>query len=327
MKLYILVTHDDIDGITSAIIFKYVCEMLELEYKIFCVSVSQIDNVLNNIYYQYIDKNDVECLYIADISPKRNDVIDKLRKSSTTLKYFGIFDHHETSVEKLSKYDWFNFDENKCGSRIFFEHLKTQLNNSVDIDIFDKFVELVDIYDRYQVNNSLFEKASNINILFELFGEKNFIKRCKGKKYLNIDVTSSKENTIIKSIIDNNNRYINEKIDTMTISKWFYNGIYADVVCIFADQLANEIAEKLRKRFSNDFRSKFDCVAVIDLSKNKVSLRSINQNFDVGFMASKCSKDGGGHKLSSGFAIQDFAIKNSISDIFSYCTLNNEEIK
>lgn len=307
MKKHVLVTHNDIDGAGAATLFKYVCEEYGLNYEIHTVGVDEVDKVL----YDILNLGNIASLYIIDISPKDSGVINIL---ATMYDDYNIqlLDHHETAALRFKEYgDWAEFND-ECGTMQFFYYL----SGKYDVSKYDKFTKLVDVYDRYQTEDNLFAEARRLNILFTLLGIEDFVNRMiDGRPYS--ELLDKQESDTIDLIEKENQQYMNKKIES--IRAYEYDSV--KFACIFADRLANEISEELRFLEYNQY----SFVAVIDISELKVSLRSIDPEFNVGEFAKNFSKRGGGHTLSGGFSLNEKATTALFAAAFSNYKDEDEE--
>ena len=98
---------------------------------------------------------------------------------------FEIHDHHESQVNDINEWmksysnGFYNYDVEKCGSKIYYDYLKSKGYESNSV--LDEFVELVNTYDLWHKDSPLWEKAQNLNRL--LFKMINWAKKDSAEKF------------------------------------------------------------------------------------------------------------------------------------------------
>lgn len=156
MTQTVLITHTDLDGYGSIVLSKlyniHFKEIINWDYKDIDINaLSQYRNII-----------------MTDLSIPEDDFNTLVRKGID----ITIYDHHESS-RYLTKYPQQYWNNEQCGTMIFYEqYIKRQYNFAKDNNI-DRFVRLVDTYDRWQKESSLWEEALNLNRYFYLFMKKS----------------------------------------------------------------------------------------------------------------------------------------------------------
>lgn len=224
MSNYTLVTHNDLDGLSSVVLSKFFGiefeEILVLGYEKVC----SLESLMSN----------PNGIIITDLFVEE-DVFNRLRSKT---KYLQIYDHHISS-RYLDKYDSQICDVSRCGSRIFYEEFIMKLPHFKHNDAVEKYVTLVDTYDRWQNTSPLFEDALNLNRLYSYYySENGFID--SACNLLKRDMKYSDSNIkAINSILRDENTtydYAVRNLGIYTDSKGVQYGVfpcrlYASIIC------------------------------------------------------------------------------------------------
>jgi Predicted phosphohydrolase (DHH superfamily) len=105
----VLITHNDFDGVTCAILFK----IIHPNGTYYLENYDTVDNRIKQVLEERPD-----FLYITDISPQSEEVIELLNKFGNV----RLFDHHKTALH-LNNLPWATVDTTKCGAYLFYEYL------------------------------------------------------------------------------------------------------------------------------------------------------------------------------------------------------------
>lgn len=148
----LLISHIDLDGTGAPVI-------VNLYFK------DQFDKIILRDYDFENDEDSVELMekfdeiIIADLSAPE-EFIERLIDKGISVK---IYDHH-VHAEWLKDKPYGVYDENRCGTRIFWEEwAKPQLGRYYSAT--DHFVKLVDVYDRWQQDDPLWPDAKGLNFV------------------------------------------------------------------------------------------------------------------------------------------------------------------
>lgn len=146
----LLISHIDLDGVGSPVIAKlyfndYFDNIILRDYGF---EEDEDTNLLIRTYDEIV---------IADLSAP-DSYIESLINSGIIVH---IYDHH-IAASWLKDKEYGVFDENRCGTKIFWEEwAKPKLGRYYPLT--DKFVELIDTYDRWQEDNPLWDEAKALN--------------------------------------------------------------------------------------------------------------------------------------------------------------------
>lgn len=254
-----LITDKDLDGKACAVLFRAVHPF---EGITFIRNKDQIDSALS-----FIPRN--ETVYVTDGAPSERFV--------DTPNLF-VFDHHETN-DYLESYPNAYYDTSKCGAMLFFNYL----NKNNNLEIFEKFIELVNIRDLWK-NHPLKEEALLLDIYAREVTEETFISSVLRYQENIIKI----EKDFILPKYHKIKKYIEEKINETSIyldEEGFKVGICYAVNSI--SDLGHEICDKLE----------VDYAMLLNKKSRRASLRSNGLN--VCDIAVKY--EGGGHKNAACF--------------------------
>ena len=318
-----LFTHTDLDGIGSAVICKalknYVPEFDD-------VDISYCDpNTINDEMKKFITNDEYKKytnIFITDLSV--NDEIAKkidFININSPQHHFELMDHHKTAIY-LNKYTWatvlceagssckhFNTTTIPCGTSLFYAYIMSKYNNSIPGTLnmkLKEFTELVRLYDTWEwttMKNSLISNYSNnMNTLFKLYGRDKFVDSIVKRIFTTgmavrwawwfdevdnklLELEHIRNAEYVKSVVDNKIHFGND-------SNKNNFGI------VFAERCTNEIGTYVFDNYKG-----IDYVAVVDIARKTVGLRTRSTKVDVSEIAKR--NGGGGHPQSAGFVIND----------------------
>lgn len=269
-------------------------------------------NQINQKIEEFINQGghiQFDAIFITDISVNE-EVAQKLNDvAGHKLK---LIDHHETAVWLNEKYSWatvipseYNEKEKRyqltSGTSLFYEILVK--NNLLKPDIrLAEFCEIVRQYDSYEwkdVYNNVYPKL--MNDLYYLIGRYEFIKRFSS----NPNPLFTREEKLLLEIEQKRiDYYIKEKEKSMIKKTMEVDGKIYNVGMVFSDRYQSELGNYLCENHPD-----LDFSMMIDLGRNRVSLRGVRDDLDLG-QISKQINNGGGHKKAAGFVLpKDFPFK------------------
>lgn len=288
-----LFTHNaDPDGLGSAILLDLISQDTSLTL---CKGIKELDQKLivfiNEKEYQQFDN-----IYITDLCPS-NEVLELIASCSELKHKILIFDHHQTSLNMITKdYEFLTLKVKKdgipcCGTSLFYEYLLKQLKAKLlTKKIVSDFVEKTRLHDTWEwvINNDL--DAFNLQTLFQVLG-------CYGYKYHMANKLQN-ENEFIYT--DNEKQMIKEqKIQNQEQLKALANDIYnisyngLKIAAVFGNyNIRNNLAEYLTQN-----KPEFDILMLIAADNKTVSFRSLKSIVEVRSLAEKFG--GGGHQKAA----------------------------
>lgn len=269
-----------------------------------CTNESVNKDILNFISSgEYIHYH---AIIVGDLSFNER-VAETINHSENLRKKFIVVDHHKTALW-LNKYPFCSIEVERdglkaSGTSSLFEvlyDLGYELQpkyNQYALKLFCEKVRRYDTWDWFNIYKD--EKANMLNQLLFMQGYEEFHKSMNEKLTQSLQrfqsgewegLFTDAESTVLKSETKRMESYIDSKLKNVKLGEYegsTYGFVFAEQ---FISQLGNAIANKLD--------SEIDFALIIDMDKNKVSLRSIGE-FDVSLIAKKFN--GGGHKNASGF--------------------------
>lgn len=323
MNHIVLLSHNDLDGHGSEIVLK------SIGIKPFVKNLEnkQVDSYINNYVSDILNGNEQapDLLLITDISPKAEAAkkLDELHRSNKT-KVF-LFDHHVHAID-LNKYDWATVvvEEDgvkRCGTSLFYRFLINELDAEIPDYVqlgLDTFVREVELYDTWSWEEKNHVSAKRLNDLFWLIGPKQFVKSQVKKINNGLDTlfTSDEEQLLLveKNRID---KYIHDKAKEMVVINDFFkdeNGKYLTAGVVQSDMYVSELGHYLCDNYEIDF------ALMLNLTRNKASLRSVKEHIDLVPIAT--AYNGGGHRKAAGCEVTPLGM-NFLGKVFK--KLDKEE--
>jgi single-stranded DNA-specific DHH superfamily exonuclease len=80
MKKSVLVTHTDLDGVATSVIFLKRCIDYGISNKVYYCDIDEVDDTLNHLIKNDLENEEIENLYIVDVTPKNIDIINALSR-------------------------------------------------------------------------------------------------------------------------------------------------------------------------------------------------------------------------------------------------------
>ena len=278
----LLVTHNDLDGISPIILLNLSKE--KFEYK--SIDIADVDRTFDELF-ESGDINKYNQLYVVDLTLTEH-VYDLLTKEKRNVL---VFDHHE-SHKFANKYDFVNVtvDINgvlTCGTELFYLYLLKKYPSIYDNNKIKEFVKLVREKDTYVFTS---EMPKELELLQLFYGRNQFIKlftkRLRSKKEVFNFTTFEKR--YLEVIEDDRKRYIRSKALSMkkyVVKDKKFGIVFADK---YKDDVGNELAIK---------NPDLDGILIINMAKS-ISYRTIKSDINLNEFASVYG--GGGHQKAAG---------------------------
>lgn len=282
MHRIIHVTHGDLDGIG--------CEILSraaFDFSDHLTVFNEEYDTVNERIAGIIKENKFDMLFITDISPRDKKIIADLNELSKT-KIIRLVDHHMTSSERFVGMDWARFTVDQCGALAFYHTLTNEFNKY--LKRYYDFIVLVNDYDLWIKSDPMSDELNN---LLQFLGKTKFVARTLNYNYEEQFYSIMPEEQIMAALYEDYiDRYVLEKIS----KAYMITTPLARIVVVYADMAASQIGEAVR---SYPIFDDCHCTAIINMTNKVVSLRTIDQNFNVGKFAQTLG--GGGNPATAGF--------------------------
>ena len=268
------VSHNDLDGAGCQILLGAIYRNIEYRN----CSYNNIDKELMSI-----DSNDYDYIFVTDISPKVNEVLDDFDN-------LILIDHHQTAVNKPEQHHYVN---RKYSATFLTNHSLTKMYGDEKLQKFSKLVKLINDYDLW-IHKYKGSKA--LNNLFGLYNMKKFRERFRTGRLKLTD----HEKEYLQGIQDK----FDKLYDEIEIEE------FPNInVCWFeSDVFVNDIADKLLHEEG------YDIVMFNTLKSYKVSIRSKLEDFNFGLYLQE-KGIGGGHIKAAGVNASSQEEMNNVVDM------------
>lgn len=307
----LLLAHTDLDGHGNEIVLR----TFGFQPKVINLDNEEVDLFISQLIDKFKtgEEEIPDVLLISDISPslKVAQKLDEFYQSENCPIY--LFDHHQTALD-LNQFEWATVvvEENgfkPCGTSLLYQFVKEtgiEIDDLVDMGL-DYFVDEVRLYDTWEWVKESFESPKELNDLFYLIGPKDFIEnriqhiQSGDGLYL---FTTFEENLlgVEKARIKD---YLKRKNNEMIIISDFFKdeeGNSLTVGVVQADNYISELGHHLCKE-----HSEIDFAILLNLTRNKASLRADKENVDLVPIAKRYN--GGGHQHAAGCQITPMGIE------------------
>lgn len=316
MKIKIF-THTDLDGVGCAIIayLAFGKENVDVEYCNYDDVDDKVEAFMENedLYRSY------DSIFITDISVSDQvaSMIDCLDKTERTVR---LFDHHGTAL-RLDNYFWCTVYEyldgvKTSGTELFYLYLSNNLSLTYDQTSQNKisrFVSIVRDYDTWRWKelgeDGLVSKQ--MNDLFHIYGRDKFIELAMkrimfGTSPLHQDEWFSETDLLLleqkQKDID---IYVEQKEKQITVKTDQWGNTYG---VIFAERYFSELGNRLC-----EIHPELAYIAMIDISRGRVSYRTIRDDINLGTEIAH-NYGGGGHPKAAGSTFDISWAMDSITD-------------
>ena len=315
-----LITHTDLDGIGPSIVL----DAFGIPHIPYYVETRKIDEA---VIEKIAELQDQELLIITDLSVKEEtaEAISAVNKEPNG-RHIILIDHHASALY-LNDYDWAEVIPEKNGIKmsattLMFKNLfdagfevtplqrieqedgeesiaipeYTQKEKTTMLTRVTHFVENVRLYDTWDWHALSIQEAADLNTIFYARRRHEFAKD-RMNYILNDSLFTEADQQYLDFSKDELRKILKKKSKQMIIIENYTLKGHDEPINIgvvetdsFFSELGNHLAEK--------FEEEIDCVFIVSLVKNKVSLRSIGQKLDLSKIAKEYN--GGGHPNASG---------------------------
>lgn len=298
MKRFKVITHKDLDGVGCGVVLRTILHGHYVFVKF--VGYDDVNQVVHDSLKENWDK-----IFITDISVNKEtaELIDKEYKGKVIL-----IDHHPDLEWLNDGYDWAtvrpgekNKPDTPSGTSLLYEFLMTKfLSSNINIGRnarLEEFIENVRRYDTYIWKSIYHDKVpKRLNDYLGMVGFFSFMDEMVKHIELNEPLLTDDANMVLDFKEKEIEIYIKTK--NKNISKRVIDGYV--VGFLYAEQYHSELGNGLM-----ELNKDLDLVVMMDLSRKKISIRSLEgKGVDCTKIAQKWYK-GGGHELASGSQIPD----------------------
>lgn len=296
-------THRDADGMTCAVtgnIF-FGKGNLDAEYH----SYESLFKAMKKLFKNHDKLNSYDTIYLTDMNINESQYLE-LKKLAPNFDFnnkFKMFDHHPTSLP-MNKYEFATVivEENgikTCGALLLYNYLVKEYKDDLYYNLgrtvehyLGELIEHVRQWDTWDWVNTGNTYAKHINSLSMIQSIKDFVNNTTSRLIWGKSVISKQEMAILEFEEKQINRYCkNKENEVKPLEIAGYN-----LGCLFAEQYQSELGNHLSNRFP-----KYDGILMIDIAKQKCSLRTSREGVDMSILAKMYN--GGGHIKACGFTL------------------------
>lgn len=293
-------THDDLDGVGSAIMGYNVCELngvLE-NYSFELCTYSNINSNINTYLEENYDEygnptkeNAADFILITDIG-----ISDEIAEKLDVLYEAGIgllmVDHHAKNKYLDENYEWINVIHKIDGKLTSATSLLAEMlilnhenTSKFHVDLLQKLVRSYDTWDWERTGDY---DARDLNTFLYFIGKESFFNRFKGVNK-RLEYTSF-EKDVIDKLNQKRERYIEKALTRLNV----VDVLDYKVAFVFAEEHISELGNVICKTNKD-----IDFAVIINMASELLSLRAVKESIDVGDFA-KTHLLGGGHKPAAG---------------------------
>ena len=302
----IQISDTDLDGIGAVIVSKVLFPNIE---QILPQDRELIDSTLEDI----ILSGKYNTVLMTDCSPSSESTIKLINKFVEEGNDFVLLDHHKTALD-LNKYSWSKVKVETngvkhCGTELIYNYYKELGIKPEEFGVPDnklaEFVELVRSYDTWDWAINNLKEAEDLNKLYYFLESPNFVVDMISKIKNNLSLLNKNDYNSLNVIELLDNRYIEDKKNMF--QEINYDGM--KVAVLFTDRCVSKLGNIICRENPN-----IDFCCIVDLNRNKCSLRSTKDDINVATIAKKYN--GGGHEKASGFSLNSKAKTTLLKNLF-----------
>ncbi|MBM7703810.1 DHH family phosphoesterase [Metabacillus iocasae] len=293
-----LFSHNDLDGVSPAILGMLAFEGQEFDYD--TVGIGRIDETVTHFLDEHNESN-VE-IYITDISVSE-EVAARLNELVGKGQKVTLIDHHISALPLAEKYEWvYVTPEDKSGTKtaatsLFYEYLLNQklLTRTKALDEYVELVRLFDTWDWFKEKN---EKAKRLNHLYYLINHEEF----KEMVYEKLKASYEKDEVfefnerhqiLLEAEEKKIEKYIHDKQKQMITASVTIAGEEYVAGIVFAENYQSELGNALCLENED-----IDFSVLVDMGRQKIGFRAVKDHINLAEIAGHLG--GGGHPKASG---------------------------
>lgn len=320
-KIY-LISHTDLDGVGPSIVLQAYGIAHEADF----VETRKVDEA---VLARLAELEDNELLIITDLSVSKEvaEAITTVNKEPNA-RFVCLIDHHASALY-LNDYAWASeipvLDDIKMSATtLIFKYLdeagyavNPQLaddeaeivdyspqQTAVFFDRLARFVENVRLYDTWEWHALKIQEAADLNTIFYARRRHEFIKD-RFNYILTGQLFTEADDTYLTFSKDELRKVLKKKEKQLVIVKDYSLQGHEhplNIGVVETDSYVSELGNHLAEKFDGDI----DCVFIVSLVKNRVSLRSIGKAVNLSEIAKHYN--GGGHPNASGCDLSELGM-------------------
>jgi oligoribonuclease NrnB/cAMP/cGMP phosphodiesterase (DHH superfamily) len=275
----ILVTHIDLDGAGSAILFKRRYPDIEVRYHDYD-TIDEISKELSKELWE--NKDEYDTIFYSDITPNEEYGMKMIDHPK-----FTLIDHHITrEYLRDAKHGNVVYSTYFCATYLTTDYLNV---NTMDYERYRNFILAVDAYDMWKLDSEYRGLGLNLNLLFNYYGMKEFVKQFADMREFN-----NKEYIILEVLQKLDRDYLVEKLKQGKIKTDKDGYTYFEVYTAEKGGHLGVLVD------DPDFPVDCEYIKVINLNDLVVGLYA--KDFNVSGIAEL--HGGGGHRGAAGYEIK-----------------------
>ncbi len=293
-----LFTHQaDPDGIGSLILTKLVKE--ECNFTL-CKNIADLDTNLESFLTSQEPAN-YEQIFITDLCPS-DRILQKIAQNPTLTSKIKIFDHHQSSIDEMSRdYSFVTSIVKKegatcCGTSLYYEYLVKETKSALlKKKIICEFVEKTRLHDTWEWKEKNDVDAFHLQTLFQVLGSYgyyyHFYEKLRNQETF---LYTNEEQNWIKEQEEKNQKEV-ESLAEDIITKTYQN--YQVGIVLGNYSIRNNLATYLEEKNLD-----LDILMLIAVDNQTVSFRALKENVEVRSLAEFYG--GGGHEKAASCPIE-----------------------
>ena len=290
-----LFTHrDDPDGLGSVVLTKLITEDVDFTL---CKDVHELDRFLEDFINSKEFQNYSQ-IFVTDLCPS-DSVLQRIDQDSSLSSKFQVFDHHQTSIDGMTKkYSFVTAYVKKdnipcCGTSLYYDYLVQRTKEELlKKKIVMQFVEKTRLHDTWEWKRLNDKSSFYLQTLFQFLGSYgyyyHFLRKLQSEESMKY---TEEEQKWIKLQEFENARQIKEFATRIFVDS-YQNHSVGMVFGSYA--VRNDLAEYLKQE-----RPDLDILMLFAIDHQSVSFRSLKENVEVRSLAEKYPGGGGHEKAAS----------------------------
>jgi len=164
--------HTDLDGTAAGLVLKEEAELVKELHRV-DYPASNCDNIIQKAY----EDPEPSCIYVADFAPTQQGC-ELLKKGLAEGKFLKVMvcDHHNTTKELATHYEWFHHSDNLCGAEVLAHAIDSEVCRAMT-----QWLQVVRVYDLWLLDSPLRKFAEQVNELHFFLGAtifENIARQC-----------------------------------------------------------------------------------------------------------------------------------------------------
>lgn len=249
--------------------------------------------------FKTFDFSNYDVIYLCDLPliPSAIEALDKHEEIISKLKHF---DHHSSYGGVVPNYVNAHVTLNgrkTCGTELFYNYLLS-LSTKLDSPFYHVFVEATRETDTWDFLEETYN-AKMLACVYGIIGPVAYIELINSLNDLEEFKLPNLFSDLYEADLVRQRSYIDFVNENLLVTTYKQYKIGVTIAEQYRSILGNEICK---------MRPDLDFVMILNYSRNSVSLRCVKDDVDLNQICAEFHHDGGGHKKSAGFVIDEESI-------------------